>query len=474
MSNQPIAKPPEGAKAPSGPGGAVAKMGETGKVVAFPNSGLMRTVAPPRDMGRQIWLGMIVIAIAFGGLGGWAAVAPLDAAVTAQGTLVVESKRKTVQHYEGGIVKRILVRDGSKVKEGDTLIELDGTRAFANLNLVQADLDAELAVQARLVAERDGASSVTFPPDLLERAKSNPVVADAITTQQRQFYERARSIQAQIAILQQRVRETESEIAGLQEESKSREDQIRIYVDELKGWNELYKKGYFPLTRILQSERDKSRLEGELGTTQANIARSRGAIGEAKLQIEQTKQRQREEVISQLRDVQAQIADNRQKIIAASDVTTRLNVVAPASGVVQGLKVFTPGTVIGSGAELMQIVPVGDKLEIDAQVTPQDIEALKVGQTAEVRFSALKGRTVPSIDAIVDTISSDRLEDQRSGAPYYMVHITIPPEEMAKLDGHNLVAGMPAEVMIKVKARTALEYMIRPLTDNFAHSLHER
>lgn len=433
-----------------------------------------RLTTPPRDVNRQIIYGLIIIALAFGGLGGWVATAPLDAAVLAPGSLVVQSHRKTIQHLEGGIIKRVLVKDGATVAEGDSLIELDGVRAFANLNLVQSDLDAGIALEARLIAERDNAAEIAFPKDLLQRAGANPGLTDILTTQKHQFIERRRSLNSQIAILNQRMQSTRSEITGLQNEQRSREAQIKIYRDELKGLEELYKKGFFARTRILASQRDIARLEGERGTTLANVARATSAIHEAELQIEQTRQRQREEVAAQLREIQAQIAENRQKVISAQDVTKRLSVVSPVAGVVQGLRVFTAGAVINPGVELMQVVPVSDHLEVDAQLAPHDIEVVRPGMQAEIRFSALKARLIPVITGVVDTVSPDRLTDERSGAPYYMVKVSIPPDQMELLKNHNLIAGMPAELLIRVESRTALSYMLRPLTETLGRGMLER
>lgn len=421
----------------------------------------------PMRLGLLVMLACVIV------FGTWAALAPLDAAVVAHGTLVVESKRKMVQHLEGGIVKELLVTDGQAVVEGQALIRLDATRAQAGLSVVQGQLDSFMALDARLIAERDKLKEVVFPPELLARAQE-PQVQRLMEAQQRQFVERRLSLENQIAINEQRIQQLRAQIGGYRVLEQSKLEQIQLYEGQLVGLRDLEKKGYFPKSRLLEMERDLARIKGDRGNDVQSIARSEMAIGETRLQNAQLRQKFIEEVLSQLRETQSQIADLRQRVVAAADVLTRLDVIAPQSGVVQNMKIATPGGVIQPGQQLMEIVPVDDRLIVEAQVSPSDIEAIHLGQVAELRFSTLNARNTPVIDARVITATPDRLLDDRSGAPYFQIKLEVIPGQEEKFGDLKLQAGLPVDAMVKVAPRSALQYMIGPITDHFARALTER
>ncbi|MFY7924731.1 MAG: HlyD family type I secretion periplasmic adaptor subunit [Aquidulcibacter sp.] len=418
-------------------------------------------------------LGLVVITLCIVVFGTWSALAPLDSAVVAHGTLVVESKRKAVQHLEGGIVKELLVKDGQAVQEGQPLIRLDATRAQAGLSVVQGQLDAAMALDTRLAAERDKLKEVVFPPELTSRA-NDPQVKQLMEAQRRQFLERRLSLENQIAINEQRVEQLRAQIGGYRVLEQSKLEQIQLYEGQLVGLRDLEKKGFFPRSRLLEMERDLARIKGDRGNDIQSIARSEMAIGETRLQTAQLRQKFIEDVLAQLRETQNQIADLRQRVVAAADVLTRLDVLAPQSGVVQNMKIATPGGVIQPAQQLMEIVPVDDRLIVEAQVTPNDIEAIHLGQAAELRFSTLNARHTPVIDARVITATPDRLLDERTGAPYFQIKLEVLPGQEQKMGDLKLQAGLPVDAMIKVAPRSALEYMINPLTDHFARALTER
>lgn len=441
------------------------------QVLAFPAPRPLVLAPASADFRRPVIAGLVTIAIAFGGLGAWSALAPLDSAVVAPGVLAVEGKRKTVQHFEGGIIKEILVRDGDAVTAGQTLVRLDDTQALANLAMVRDRLVANRATEARLVAERDGRDGVAFPADL---AVGDPVVDGILAGQRSQFEERGKSLVGQIAILDQRIAQLSAQIDGFHLQQDSKHKQIDLYNQELVGLRELSRKGYYPRTRILAMERDLARLEGEVGTNNADIARAGEGIGEARIQILQLQQRFREDVVAQLRDIQTETNELTERLVAAQDVVRRLTIAAPVAGIVQGLKVFTAGGVIPAGADLMEIVPSHDRLIIEAQVSPADVEAMANGLTAEIRFPALNKRSTPVIDGHVLTVSPDRLTDQRTNQPYYAARVEIPADQQRRLGDHRLQAGMPAEVIVKTGERTMLGYLLKPLSDSFSRSFTER
>ncbi|SOD98765.1 HlyD family type I secretion periplasmic adaptor subunit [Caenispirillum bisanense] len=432
--------------------------------VAVPLPPDLIDVAPPSvDMRWPIIAGLLIILVAFGGVGSWAAFAPLQSAVVAPGTVVVESNVKSVQHLEGGIVKEVLVRDGDLVEAGQIVVRLQEVQAQASSSLVENQLWAALAQEARLMAERDDAKQVVFPDQLLERAVGNAEISAIVAAQERQFDERRKSLEGQVSILNARIGQNQQEIEGLKVQKASKERQVRIFAEELKGLRELFEKGYTPRTRILAMEREVAELEGEIGAAVSGIARAQKSIGEAKLQIEQTRQRFREEVVGQLRDVQVQVSDLREKLTVASDVLERTVIRAPQTGYVQKLSVHTVGGVIRPGEELMQVVPQDARLVIEAHLSPMDIDQVQVGQLAEARFSAFHTQDIPAIHGIVTVVSADRLTDERTGVPYYLSRVEVDDEELLKIGNRHLVPGMPADVVITTGERTALDYFLKPI-----------
>ena len=398
--------------------------------------------------------------------------APLDSAVVAPGVVSVESRRKSVQHLEGGIIKEILVRDGQIVSAGQVLIRLDVTQTQANVTTIQNQLDANRALEARLVAERDHKERVAFPKDLLERS-SRPSVSEVIEGQRTEFSERRKSIDGQTAILNKRISQFEKEIEGLEAQQKSKQEQLSIIAEELVGLRELHEKGYFPRTRILAMEREMARLRGERGEDLAQIAGAQNGIGESELQIIQLEQRFREEVVNDLREVRNEVKQLQERLVVARDVLRRSEILAPLDGEIQELTVHTIGGVIGQGQELMQIVPLDDKLIVEAKVSPADIDNLAEGQIAEVRLTSFKARTTPIIEGTVASVTADRITDERNGVDYFLAQIVVPDDQLTFLEGKKLLAGMPAEALIKTGSRTVLEYLLKPIDDAIATGLKE-
>lgn len=429
-------------------------------------------IKAPANPRRPILIGLVVIAAAFGGFGVWAALAPLDSAAVAPGVVSVESNRKSVQHLEGGIVEEILVREGQFVRQGDILIRLDDTQARAMVKTLQARLDAARALGARLLAERDGLVSIRFPADLVTRL-DDPTVKEIAEGQRRQFEERRRSLEGQVSILKQRTKQAEQEIAGLRAQEVSKRRQHEIFTEELVGLRELYEKGYYPRTRVLAIEREVAGLEGDRGANLAAIARAQQAIGEVELRIIQMRQGIREDVVNQLHEVRNEINDVKERLVVGRDVLRRIDIRAPQTGTAQALKVHTKGGVAAPGAELMQIIPLDDRLVIEAQVSPVDIDSVAEGQKAEIRLTAFKMRTTPIIEGKVVSISADRLTDERTNAAYYLARIEVPDDQLAVLGERKLQAGMPAQVLIKTGSRTVLDYLLKPLDDALARGLKE-
>jgi HlyD family type I secretion membrane fusion protein len=425
------------------------------------------------DPTRPIRIGGLIILVTFGVFGVWASVAPIDSAATAPGVVMVESNRRAIQHLEGGIVRDILVEEGSRVKAGDVLVRLEDTRAKAQYNILQADLDSSLAVEARLIAERDGLKEPVFPPELLKDVAESKDQT-LLTGQTNLFHARMTSIQGQKAILEQRVQQYKEQIVGLEALRRSKEVQLATIQDELHGLSGLLDSGYVTKSRVLALQREEARLQGETGDHIASIARAEQGIGEAKLQGFQLDKQHQEEVAKELRDVQNRIVEAREKVITASDVMHRIDLTSPVDGTVLNLAAHTKGGVVGPGAVIMEVVPDNDTLVLEVQISPLDIDTVHLGDEAAIHVSTVDNRLTPVIYGKLDTISADRITDQRTGQSYYKGRITISQDQLDRLGDHKLHSGMAVEAMIKRGEQSVMRYLMKPLVDSITHSFKEK
>jgi len=327
------------------------------------------TKRPTLKANARPWvlMGLFWIVAIFGVLGGWAYTAPISSAVIAQGTITVDGKRKTIQHLEGGIVKTLPVTDGDVVEPGQTLVELDPTRARASLAIIDTSLDQDMAMQARLIAERDSAESVTYPPELLKRA-DDPDIAQLIQSQNRIFKARREALKGEVEILKQRVGQLGEEVKGLKAQQEAKEQQIKLISEELEGLQKLLEKGQTTRPRMLALQRSASALEGERGELIANIARAKKSVGETQLQIIQRERDFHRSVSEELQTVEARLRDLRERAIAARDVLDRITITAPLGGTVVNMSVHTIGAVIRPGDTVMEIVPGRKNLIVDVRV----------------------------------------------------------------------------------------------------------
>jgi HlyD family secretion protein len=385
----------------------------------------------------------------------------------------VDTNVKKVQHPTGGVVGELLVRDGSKVKAGDILIRLDDTQTRANLSIVVNSLNELAARQARDEAERDGANTITFPPDLLARER-DPQVAHAVDGERRLFDIRRIARDGQKAQLRQRIVQSNEEIEGLTTQMKSRILQIEWIKKELLGVHDLWEKNLVPFTRVTTLEREAARLEGERGQMIASIAQTKGKISETELQIIQIDQDMRAEVGKDLAEIRGKTAELTERKVAAEDQLKRVDIRAPQDGMVFQLSVHTVGGVISQSEQIMLIVPEADALAVEVKIQPQEIDQVHLDQSAALRFSAFNQRTTPELNGSVSRISADISQDQKTGAAFYTLRITVPERELARLEGLKLVAGMPVEAFLQTNQRTVLSYLVRPLHDQIMRAFREK
>ncbi len=356
---------------------------------------------PSSGVSGVVWFGLAVVLIAFVGFGGWAATAPLARAVPAGAILSVKGERKQIQHLEGGIVQQILVEEGEHVEQDQLLVLLDNVQAGATMARLRLQVDQQMSLQARLQAELSDAKEIEFPEALLSRADDAAVLM-VMAAEVDQFEARRDSFQGQVDILEQRVEQLQDQVRGLTIQRQSRLEQLKIFNAEVIGLRELVQKGYYPRTQLLAVERAMARLEGEVGSDDAEIARARNGIGESEIQIINLKQRFREEAIGELRETQANLADLQERIAVARDILRRVEIRAPQSGIAQNVKTHTVGGVVRPGETLMEIAPQDEELLVEAKVAPTDIDGVIIGLRAEVRFTALNVRETPPFLAQFD------------------------------------------------------------------------
>jgi HlyD family secretion protein len=426
-----------------------------------------------RTLGRHV-LGVVAAAIVLVlSLGGWAATTEFAGAVIAPGQLVVNSNVKKVQHPTGGVVGELLVQEGGRVRAGDIVARLDDTQARANLAILVKALDENAARAAREEAERDDSDHVEFPKELLERINI-PDVAKAIDGERKQFEMRRVGREGKRAQLKERIAQLRDEIRGNESQIESKKKQVDWVAKELAGVHDLWAKNLIPYARLTALEREKERLEGERGQLMAAIAQAKGKMTETELQILQIDQDMRSEVGKDLAEIRAKTAELVEKKVAAEDQLKRVDIRAPIDGAVFQQAVHTVGGVITTGEVLMLIVPEADALEAEVKVQPQDIDQVRLGQNAILRFPAFNQRTTPELNGEVNRVSADVAEDQKTGARHYTVRIAIPASEIERLKGLRIVPGMPVESFIQTSPRTVISYLVKPLHDQISRAFREK
>jgi HlyD family secretion protein len=431
------------------------------------------------DPAPEIGLGVVVAVGFFVILLGWAALTPLDAASYAPGQVAVASHRQTIQHREGGVVRQIPVKEGQHVQAGDMLVELVGADVLAAQTSLSSQVIALKAQRARLQAEQAGAATIIWPVEFTSLTGDDRAAADnAMAVQQTEFRSRSGALMSHKAVLRQRVSELNEAAQGYQRQVDAAVDQQRLIGDELRDVKSLSDQGYAPISQVRSLQRSQADLDGRRGEYGAQIAQARQQSGELQLQIQQLDADQNEQVSKDLRDTEFQLNDLLPRLNAAQDQARRVQVRSPVSGTVVGLTVFTVGGVVAPGQKLMDIVPDKSQLVIEAQVAPRDVEGLHVGQTAEVRLGADRDRTLPILKGIVTELSADSLINDKTGAPYFVAEVTIPPDQLAILhdraQNFDLRPGLPAQVIVPTAKRTALQFLLEPLTKTLWRSFRER
>jgi HlyD family secretion protein/epimerase transport system membrane fusion protein len=433
--------------------------------VRLEDSDLKRLTRWPRTLGYVAALTL------FAGFVAWASMAPLASAALAPGVVSPDGSRKTVQHLEGGIIDRIHVREGDVVRGGQSLVTLNGTQAEALLRELTERLVHFLAIEARLGAEQSGHDEILNPMELSKFPEES--VMRAVTGQQNLFESRRATMRGREQILALRIKQLEEGITGLRDRIAAEETQLSLIDREIAGVKKLYDKGLERLPRLLALQRAKAEIQGSQASNRAQIASSKQKIGETQMQLLMLQEQDREKIDEELTRVRTALAELRSQISSRQDILDRTTITAPMSGTVMNVLVTTESGVIRAGQPILEIVPDGARLIIDAHIKPNDIDNVQPGMKAQVMLTAYRQRNLPRIDGVLRSVSADRLMEKDSDQAYFLAKVEVDPEGLKELEDVRMIAGMPAEVMILNGERTFLDYLLQPILESLDKSFLE-
>jgi protease secretion system membrane fusion protein len=419
-------------------------------------------------------IGWLIVLVGVGGFLLWALLAPLDKGVPMSGTVAKESNRQTVQHQSGGTIQQILVRDGDVVKAGQVLVRMNPIVAQSAVEMTDSQYLAALAVEARLVAERDGQKTIRFPA-ALEQRRGEPRVAEMMSLQTQLLSSRQGSLQNELRGVDESIAGLKIQIQGLQESRDSKKEQMKLLKEQLDSMRDLAKEGYVARNRLLELERTYAQLSGALSEDIGNIGRSQRQVAELTLRRAQRMQDYQKEVRTQLTDVQKEAEGQQARLQAQKFELSNVEVKSPADGTVVNLAVFTPGGVVPPGFKMMDIVPSNDPLVVEGQLPVNLVDRVHPGLKTDLIFSAFNANRTPHIEGEVEQVAADRTVDERTGMPFYKVRVKVTPRGAQMVAEHKLAIrpGMPVELFVKTGERTMMNYLLKPVMDRARSSLAE-
>jgi HlyD family secretion protein len=424
---------------------------------------------------RYALLGYSTVFLLLGGMAAWGALTRINGAVVAGGIIEVASNRQVVQHLTGGVVGKILVHEGDRVNAGDVLMRLDDTFDRSELAVIEGQLFSLMGTAARLTAEQDEKTDIRFDPEMIERAKSDAEVQEIIDGQTRLMQARRETRDKQIGQLNEKKVQIAKQNEGLESRLKALDTQLKLISEELDAQNKLLKQSLTNASRVLQLQREEAEITGTISQAKSSIAENAGKVAEIELAILNVDSSMREEATTSLREIEAKIAELKEKRTSKLETLSRMDITAPVPGVVLGMTVHAINSVIKPADQLLFIIPQENDLVVKTQISPTQIDQVHVGQLAHIRFGAFDHRTTPEIFGHVTKVAADVLQDPRTGAPYYQAEIKPDAGEMAKLgDDKQVIPGMPVETFIQTSERSPLAYLTKPLADYFAKAFRER
>ncbi|MSU90499.1 HlyD family type I secretion periplasmic adaptor subunit [Rhodobacteraceae bacterium 2CG4] len=427
----------------------------------------------PWSPSAPLRLGFVALVVLVFGIGGWSAVARISGAVISSGMVQVEGNRQAVQHSEGGLVGEILVRDGDRVQAGDVLLRLDDKLMRSDLAVIEGQLFELLARKSRLIAERDGAEDVAFSDELVEVAETRDEIPELMEGQRQLFRARRETVDKQTSQLRERIVQTENQVVGIEAQIAALATQRDLIAEELEDQQSLLDRGLTQQSKVLSLRRESARLEGELGELQSRAAQSKGQISETELEILRLQADMREQAISQLRDLEYNEIELRERRRSTLETLSRLEVRAPATGLVYSRQVNTVGAVVKPADVLMYIVPQEQPLVITSRIPTIHRDQVNAGQPATLRFPAFDQRTTPVLEGVVTKVSADAFTDETTGVSYYTAELLPLEGELQKIEGREIVPGMPVESYIRTGERTPMNYLLKPLTDYLNRAFRE-
>lgn len=436
----------------------------------------------PRSARGATFFGLAVIALTVFGFGYWGTTAQIAGAIISTGSFVATGENKIVQHLEGGVIREILVREGDAVETGQPLIRLDETKAQAELKRLVFREATLVAMEARLKAELEERDSVEFPAEVVERAEENPELTEILATQRQVLAARRNSVKQEISTLKEGMDALDERIKGGGIQLQSVRDQLVIFEEELEAKNELLKRGLVRKPEVLALRRARVNLLGETGRLGGEIGDARERVARIEAQITGIRNNAVKSAIEGLHEVSAELKDVRQRIRSARDVLDRIVITAPVAGVVVSLRYHTPGGVIETGKNILELLPLNEELIIEARVRPKDIDSVKKGQNATIRLTALNRRITPTISGTVVYVSADSVNEGANAQPesprsaqndVYVARIELDAREVSAVQGFTPTPGMPAEIYIKTADRTFLEYLTKPVIDSMSRAFRE-
>ncbi|NMJ43408.1 HlyD family type I secretion periplasmic adaptor subunit [Roseomonas sp. JC162] len=428
---------------------------------------------PPPKLGRLLATALVVLTVGAGGILGWAAVTPIERAVIGQGTLVAESRRKTVMLLDAGLLRSLLVREGEQVVEGQPLLRLDTTQADAAAAQARAVFWAQSVRAARLIAERQDSREMQLPEGASDAGRADPSIASLIEAETRLYAARWEAYDGAISVNRTRIAQLQGQMAAYAAQKEATAVRLQAIREELGGVSQLVTRGYATRTRQWELQRAEAELVGNLGQYQAQEAQARESILQAELEMANTRLNRQQEVARDLQEAQALRADAEQRLRGAEEVLARRVARAPEAGIVTDIRFFTPGSSIAAGQPVLDLVPLDNRLVAEVRLALNDVENVRVGQQARLRLVAFRTREVPLIETEVIYVSADRQIDQQGNA-FFLARIAVSPEVAARLPaGSTLAPGMPVEAFVLGEKRTALDYVLRPLSDGLRRALRD-
>jgi HlyD family secretion protein/epimerase transport system membrane fusion protein len=434
---------------------------------------VLGTSPPTIKTGKLIWTGYFVLILFFGGLIGWSLYTTIDAAAIANGKIAINDKLKTIQHLDGGIIKKIYVRDGDTVKKNDQLIQLDPTQAQITLGVISKQIDEMAALENRLIAEKNNIDQIKFDKRLINK-KAQIETRELIRSQQQIFEAKQRMFNGQLEILQYKITQLQNEIKSFTAQRQSTAKQLLLIQEELDAMHILARKNLVEKPKILALKREKARLNGAQGEYLGRIAKANQQIAETRSRILTLQQERQQKILSELRETQQKKAELIEKERAHIDLLKRLTIRSPIQGTIVNLKHHTEtGGVISPGQPILDIVPTQSKLIIEARINPLDIDVVHNGLKAKIQLTALKQKSLPNIEGIVRHVSADIQKDQSTQESYYLVTIDGFQHHIEGIDSALLYPGMPVQVMIITDNRSPLAYLLAPLRDSLKRAFRE-